>query len=31
MVENGHANGHDPYHDAPDRSLIYGTSESGGA
>jgi methylenetetrahydrofolate dehydrogenase (NADP+)/methenyltetrahydrofolate cyclohydrolase len=29
MVENGDANGHDPYHDAPDRSLIYGTSESG--
>lgn len=23
--------GHDPFHDAPDRSLIYGTAEGGGA
>ena len=26
----GEAAGHDPYHDAPDRSLIYGTAEGGG-
>jgi len=27
LAESGEGNGLDPYHDAPDRSLIYGTSE----
>ena len=29
LSEDGGAE-HDPYHDAPDRSLIYGTAEGGG-
>jgi methylenetetrahydrofolate dehydrogenase (NADP+)/methenyltetrahydrofolate cyclohydrolase len=27
LAENGADDSHDPYHDAPDRSLIYGTAE----
>ena len=29
-LTDGTGDGHDPYHDAPDRSLIYGTAEGGG-
>ena len=29
-LTDGDGKGHDPYHDAPDRSLIYGTAEGGG-
>jgi methylenetetrahydrofolate dehydrogenase (NADP+)/methenyltetrahydrofolate cyclohydrolase len=31
IAAGGASDGHDPYHDAPDRTLIYGTAEGGGS